>query len=108
MPHPLARGLRALYAISHLHTGTPLFKILDPPLHVARIRRRGVTWMSDLYVCVQKHARLGGSWGHALPGNFLEIRCSEITSEAILGQKQEYFIQFLLSQLTSNFHERRC
>ena len=29
---PLARALRALYAISHVHTGTPLFKILDPPL----------------------------------------------------------------------------
>ena len=24
--------LRMLYAISHMHTGTPLFKILDPPL----------------------------------------------------------------------------
>ena len=31
VPHPLARVLRALYAISHVHTGTPLF---DPPLRV--------------------------------------------------------------------------
>ena len=31
---PLARALRALYAISHVHTGTPLFKILDPPLQL--------------------------------------------------------------------------
>ena len=27
-------------------------------------------------------------WGHASPRKFLEIRCSEIVSEAILGQKQ--------------------
>ena len=40
--------------------------------------------MSDLYACVHKHARLGGSGGR----KFLEIRCSEIASEAILGQKQ--------------------
>ena len=32
VPHPLAREARALYAISHVHTGTPLFQILDPPL----------------------------------------------------------------------------
>ena len=35
VPHPLAR---ALYAISHVHTGTPFSKILDLPLaegHVA-------------------------------------------------------------------------
>ena len=32
---PLARTLHTLYAISHMHTGTPLFKILDPPLKVA-------------------------------------------------------------------------
>ena len=33
---PLARALRSLYAISHVHTGTPLFKILDPPLICVR------------------------------------------------------------------------
>ena len=32
VPHPLARSLRALHAISDVHSGTPLFKILDPPL----------------------------------------------------------------------------
>ena len=32
VPHPLACPLLALYAISRVHTGTPLFKILDPPL----------------------------------------------------------------------------
>ena len=37
--------------------------------------------MFDLH----KHARVGG---YAPPGNFLEIRCSEVASEAILGQKQ--------------------
>ena len=36
MPHLLARAFRALYAISHVHTGTPLFKILDPPLICVR------------------------------------------------------------------------
>ena len=29
---PCATPLRVLYLISHVHTGTPLFKILDPPL----------------------------------------------------------------------------
>ena len=38
VPHPLAREARALYAISHMHTGTPLFQILDPPLHLAYIQ----------------------------------------------------------------------
>ena len=47
---------------------------------VARIFRRGVT-------CMHKHARLGGSGG-MLPQEILENRCSEIASEAILGQKQ--------------------
>ena len=40
--------------------------------------------MSDLH----KHARLGGSGG--IPSRkVLEIRCSEIASEAILRQKQD-------------------
>ena len=30
---PLARALCTLYVISHVHTGTLLFKILDPPLY---------------------------------------------------------------------------
>ena len=25
---------------------------------------------SDVYVCMHKHARLGGVWGHAPPGKF--------------------------------------
>ena len=29
-----------------------------------------------------------GVWGYAPPGKFLEIRCSEIAYEAILGRKQ--------------------
>ena len=57
---------------------------------IARIFRRGVAWMSDL----PKHAKLGGgSWGHAPPGNFL-IRCSEIASEAMLGQKHSPCMHF--------------
>ena len=69
-------------------------------------------WMSD------KHARLGGSGGISPH----KIRCSEIASEAILGQKQScsshmargvlYPIfgcprMHLLCQLTLNFHESR-
>ena len=49
MPHtPSVRALRALYAIGHMHTGTPLFKILDPPLlHLARPYMEGlqVIWI---------------------------------------------------------------
>ena len=58
--------------------------------------------MSDLYVCMHKYARLGGL-GACFPRKFLEVRSSEIASEAILGQEQshnsymlaEYCIQFL-------------
>ena len=61
-----------------------------------------------------------GIWGHAPPGNYFKIRCSEIASEAILGQKLSrsgYMAlrvlhpifgcpyMYLLSQLTSNFRE---
>ena len=70
-----------------------------------------------MYAYINKHARLGGSGGMFPQGKFLEIRCSEIASGVNFGQKQScssyYFIQFLavlhalLSQLTSNFHERR-
>ena len=38
---------------------------------------------------LRKHTRVGGSGG-MLPRKFLEIRCSEIASEAILGQKHSY------------------
>ena len=73
--------------------------------------------MSNLY----KHTRLGVSGG-MVPQEIFEIRCSEIASEAILGQKHSYNSYLargvlhlifssrcmrLLSQLTSNFHERR-
>ena len=78
-----------------------------------------------MHVCM--HARLGGGgggggWGHAPPGNFFKIGCSEIASEAILGQKQSRSscvargvlhpifgcpCMHLLSQLTWNFYERR-
>ena len=42
-----------------------------------------------MYACIkhpsmQGDATLGGSWG-MLPQEILEIRCSEIASEAILG-----------------------
>ena len=65
-----------------------------------------------------KDARLGGSGG-VLSQEILEIRCSEIASGAIFGQKQSHSsyyifhpmlgspICILLSQLTSNFHKRK-
>ena len=37
---------------------------------------------------MHKHARLGGCLGACSPRKCLEIRCPEIASEAILGQKQ--------------------
>ena len=63
---------------------------------VARIFRRGVTWVYDVYVCMHEqstnhmhtHARLEGFGGMLPQEILLEIRCSEIASEAILGQKQ--------------------
>ena len=77
--------------------------------------------MSNVYVCICKKQgqKTRGVWGDAPPGNFLEIRCSEIASGAIFGQKQSrssYYIFhpmlgspicILLSQLTSNFHKRK-
>ena len=39
-----------------------------------------------MYVCMHKHARLGGSECMLPPRKCLEIRCSEIASEAILRQ----------------------
>ena len=53
-----------------------------------------------MYACISMQD-LGGSGGMAPPGNFR--KCSEIASEAILGQSRavvatwlaEYFIQFL-------------
>jgi len=60
--------------------------------------------------------------GDAIPGNFMGIRCSEIVPQNIFGQKQSHSgymafgvlypifgcpYMYLLSQLTSNFHERK-
>ena len=41
----------------------------------------------DVHVCMHKHARLGQSEA-MFPQEILEMRCSEITSKAILEQKQ--------------------
>ena len=53
-----------------------------------------------IYVYISKQARKTREvWGDAPPGNFLKIRCSEVASGGIFGQKQShssyYFIQFL-------------
>ena len=76
--------------------------------------------MSDVYDC-HKHGRVG-SLGACSNRKILEIRCSEVTSEANFGQKQtrsSYMARgvlhpifgcrrmHLLSQLTSTFQERR-
>ena len=49
-------------------------------------------------MCMYAYISKGGSGGCS-PRKFLEIRCSEIASGAIFGQKQSrgsyYFIQFL-------------
>ena len=39
-----------------------------------------------MYVYMHKHARVMG-FGGMLPKDIFEIRCSEIASDAILGQK---------------------
>ena len=41
-----------------------------------------------MHVYRHKHFKTRGVWGHAPSGNCFAIRCSEIASEAILGQKQ--------------------
>ena len=66
---------------------------------VARIFRRGVTCVSDVNACVYI-CKSREVWGHAPPRKILEIRCSEIASEAILGPVvatwlAEYCIQLL-------------
>ena len=58
---------------------------------IARIFRRGLheclVCLVCMYACIIKDSRVVGSGG-MLPKEILEIRCSEIASEAILGQKQ--------------------
>ena len=48
------------------------------------------------FLYTNKQARLGGSGG-MLPQEFLEIRCSEVASGAVFGQKQSRssYYQFL-------------
>ena len=56
---------------------------------VARVFRRGVTWVCYvyMYLCMHGYRDLGA----CSPRKFVEIRCSEISnSEAILGQKQSH------------------
>ena len=78
--------------------------------------------MSNVCACMHEHVRLGRSGG-MFPQEILQIRWSEVASEAIWDKTRtvgaawlaEYCIQFLgvhvcicmLSQLTSNFQDRR-
>ena len=61
--------------------------------------------MSDLYVCSYKQARLGGSGGMLPQESFRNIRCSEIVSEAILGQKQSH-VNSLRARFALVLHEQ--
>ena len=57
-------------------------------------------------VCVSTQ-QLGGTGGCS-PRNFFEIRCSEVTSEALLGQKlplEKNFLQFTIQQSHSENNE---
>ena len=52
---------------------------------------REVTWNVQLmcmYACINKQACKTRGIGACTPRKFFEIRCSDIASEAILGQKQ--------------------
>ena len=53
-------------------------------------------WGYVRHLCMHKHARLGVLWGTPppppSPRKFLEIRFSEVASEAILGQKQSHSV----------------
>ena len=68
--------------------------------------------VSDVNVCMLKHTRVGGSVGACSP---LEIRCPEIDrSRAVHGSRSiapnfwlSTYALILLSELTSNFQERR-
>ena len=74
--------------------------------------------MSNVYICIYKQASMQdyGVWGCS-PRKFLEIKCSEIASGAILDKRRALVATIssnvwlsymhLLSQLTSNLHERR-
>ena len=70
-----------------------------------------------MYVCISMQNYGGlGAWS---PRNVLEMKCSEIACEAILGQKQTHgsrsissnfwlsMYAFAKMQPTSNFHERK-
>ena len=46
--------------------------------------------MSDVYVCMHKHARLGGGSGGMLPLEIFHELDALMASEAILGQKQNH------------------
>ena len=51
---------------------------------IARVFRRGAMWIS-MYVCINMQAcKTTGSLGACVPNKFLEMKCSEIASEASL------------------------
>ena len=62
-----------------------------------------VTWVSVVYVYMRKHARLGGIWGHAPPGNFLKLDALRMLLRPFWDRRiavvatwlAEYCIQFL-------------
>ena len=86
---------------------------------VARIFRSGVTWVSDVHVCMHAQAcKTRWIWGHAPTG---KIRCLKLpfldrSRPALATWLIGYCIQFWFwlsiyaiakRQLTSNFHDRK-
>ena len=67
--------------------------------YVAKIFRRGVTWMTKVYVCMHDHVEWRGLGGCS-PRKFLEIACSEIVPEAItiIWDRSEGVVQLRSSQ----------
>ena len=59
-----------------------------------------------LFLCAAvaiKAWKTRGVWGHDPPRNLLDIRCSEIASEAILGRKQSHIAATWLTECCIHF-----
>ena len=86
MCHTVSKQMSTLGPLS---SRTKKQRLLRP---VTRIFRRQVTWVSDVYVCMHKHAKVGGPGG-MLPHEVLHpiFDCPRM---------------HLLSQMTSNSREK--
>ena len=66
--------------------GHSLWGVIHSSDTITRNFARGVTCLSDVYECITMQD--WGGVGACFLRKILEIRCSEIASEAIWGQKQ--------------------